>query len=74
MLHVGIFSDNSQTTVFEFREAAELAYLGWGNSVQKTNRLYSKHLPEDLQDKLMTQSDNYALMREWLIRNYCGAS
>ena len=24
---VGIFSDNSQTTVFEFLEAAELAYL-----------------------------------------------
>ena len=34
---VGIFSDNSQTTVFEFLEAAELAYLGWGNSVQKAN-------------------------------------
>ena len=34
---VGIFSENSRTTVFEFLEAAELAYLGWGNSVQKTN-------------------------------------
>ena len=28
-------------TVFEFLEAAELAYLGWGNSVQKANRLYN---------------------------------
>ena len=26
---VGIFSDNSQVTVFEFLESAELAYLGW---------------------------------------------
>ena len=43
---VGIFSDNSQTTVFEFLEAAELTYLGWGNSVQKANRLYNKHLSE----------------------------
>ena len=34
---VGIFSDNPQTTVFEFLESAELAYLGWGNSVQKAN-------------------------------------
>ena len=38
---VGTFSDNSETTVFEFLEAAELAYLGWGNSVQKANRLYN---------------------------------
>ena len=30
-------TDNSQTTVFEFLESAELAYLGWGNSVQKAN-------------------------------------
>ena len=36
---VGTFSDNSEITVFEFLEAAELAYLGWGNSVQKANRL-----------------------------------
>ena len=32
---VGIFSDNSQTMVFAFLESTELAYLGWGNSVQK---------------------------------------
>ena len=36
---VGMFSDNSQITVFKFLEAAELAYLGRGNSVQKANRL-----------------------------------
>ena len=38
---VSMFSENSETTVFEFLEAAELAYLGWGNSVQKANRLYN---------------------------------
>ena len=32
---VGIFSDNSKVTVFEFLESAELVYLGWGNSIQK---------------------------------------
>ena len=32
-LYVGIFSDNSQVTVFEFLESAELVYLGWGNSI-----------------------------------------
>ena len=33
-----------------------------------------KHLSDDLQAKLMTRSDNYALMRDWLISNYGGAS
>ena len=41
---VGIFSDNTKVTVYEFLEAAELAYLGWGNSAQKANRLYNRHL------------------------------
>ena len=48
---VGIFSDNSQVTVFEFLESVELAYLGWGNSIQKANRLYKKlQFDEDLAD------------------------
>ena len=29
---VGIFSDNAKVSVYEFLEAAEIAYLGWGNS------------------------------------------
>ena len=45
---MGIFSDNSQVTVFEFLESAELAYLGWGNSIQKANRLYNKHLSDEI--------------------------
>ena len=60
---VGIFSDNSQTTVFEFLEAAEPAYLGWGKSVQKANRLYSKHLSEEIKSHLINISDNYNLMK-----------
>ena len=55
---VGIFSDNSQTTVFKFLEASELAYLGWGNSVQKAKRLYSKHLSEEIKSHLKNISDN----------------
>ena len=34
---VGIFSDNAKVTIYEFLEAAEIAYLGWGNSKQKAN-------------------------------------
>ena len=34
----------------------------------------SKHLSDDLKAKLMTRSDNYALMREWLVQNYGGAA
>ena len=51
---VGIFFDNSQVTVFEFLESAELAYLGWGNSVQKANRLYNKHLSDEIKSHITT--------------------
>ena len=70
---VGIFSDNSQTTVFEFLESVELAYLGWGNSVQKANRLYNKHLSEEIKSRLINISENYDLMKQWLIKNYGGS-
>ena len=70
---VGIFSDNSDITVFKFLESFELGYIDWGNNRQRASKL-GKHLSDDLQDKLMTRSDSYALMREWLISNYGGAS
>ena len=57
-------------TVFEFLEAAELAYLGWGNSTQKANRLYSKHLSEEIKSQLISMSDDYKKMKSWLIENY----
>ena len=69
---VGVFSDNSQVTVFEFLESAELAYLGWGNSIQKANRLYNKHLSAEIKSHLINISDNYNLMKTWLITNYGG--
>ena len=68
---VGIFSNNK--TVFEFLELFELGYIDWGNNRQCASKL-CKHLSDDLKDKLMMRSDNYALMKEWLISNYGGAS
>ena len=69
---VGIFSDNSRVTVFEFLESAELAYLGWGNRIQKANRLYNKHLSHEIKCHLINISDNYDLMKTWVIANYGG--
>ena len=60
---VVIFSDNSQGTMFEFLESAELAYLGWGNSIQKANRLYNKHLSDEIKSHIISISDNYSLMK-----------
>ena len=71
---MGIFPDNSQTTVFEFLKAAEMVYLGWGNSVQKANRLYSKHLSEEIKSHLINISGNYSTMKTWLINMYGGLS
>ena len=59
---VGIFSDNAKVTIYEFLEAAEIAYLGWGNSVQKANRLYNRHLLEEIKSKLINKSDSYETM------------
>ena len=59
---VGIFSDNSQVMVFEFLESAELAYLVWGNSIQKVNKLYNKHLSNEIKSHIINISDNYSLM------------
>ena len=71
---VGIFSDNYQVTVFAFLESAELAYLGLGNSIQKANRLYNKHLSEEIKSHIINISDNYSLMKSWSITNYGGPS
>ena len=67
---VGIFSDNTKVTVYEFLEAAEIANLGWGNSVQKANRLYNRQLSEEIKAKLINKSDSYAEMKLWWIQNY----
>ena len=69
---VGIFSDNAKVTVYEFLESAELAYLGWGNSIQKANRLYNRHLSEEIKGKLIDKSDSYLEMKQWLIQHYGG--
>ena len=71
---VGVFSDNSQVTVFESLESADLAYLGWGKSVQKANCLYNKHLSEEIKAHIINISDNYAVVKTWLITNYGGPS
>ena len=59
----GIFSDNADKTVFKFLESFELGHIDWGNNRQRASKL-CKYLSDDLKDKLMTRSDNYALMRE----------
>ena len=71
---VGVFSDNAKVTIYEFLESAEIAYLGWGNSIQKANRLNNKHLSDEIKSKLIIKSDSYIEMKNWLILNYGGVS
>ena len=58
--------------MFKFLESAKLAYLGWGNSIEKANRLYNKHLSNEIKSHLINISNNYSLMKTWLITNYGG--
>ena len=67
---VGILSDNSQVTVLEFLESAELAYLGWGNSIQKANRLHNKHSSDEIKSHVINISDNYGLIQTWLTTSF----
>ena len=64
---VGIFSDNARMTIYEFLEAAEIAYSGWGNSTQKANRMYNKHLSEEIKNKLINMSDSYISSYEEMV-------
>ena len=45
-----------------------------GEIIRQQASKLAKHLSDDLKDKLLTRSDSYALMREWLNTNYGGAS
>ena len=49
-----------------------MVYLGWGNSIQKANRRYNQHLSDEIKSHLINISDNYSLMKTWLITNYGG--
>ena len=69
-LDVGIFCNNATVTVFEFLESVELAYLEWGKSIQKANQLYNKHLSEEIKYQLIEISNDYHMMKNWLICNY----
>ena len=42
--------------------------------MQKANRLYNRHLSEEIKSRLINISDNYELMKQWLIKNYGGPS
>ena len=68
---VGTFSDNAKVTIYEFLQSLQ-RYLGWGNSKQKANQLYNRHLSKEIQNKLKNMSDSYLEMKNWLISNYGG--
>ena len=59
-------------TIFEFLGSAELAYLGWGNNIQKAYRLYNKHLSDEIKYHIINISHNFSLMKTWLIIIYGG--
>ena len=42
--------------------------------MQKANRLYNRHLSEEIKSRLINISDNYELMKQWLIKNDRGPS
>ena len=66
---IGIFANNAEKTVFEFIEETDLGMLGWGTSKQRAS-LLCKHLSEEIKSRIADFSDDFAKIREWLIKTY----
>ena len=60
---VGIFSDNSTRTIYEFLQDVELAIMGWGNKQQRANKLVNKHLSPTIRDKVVDKAHDYAKIK-----------
>ena len=71
---VGIFSDNSTQTIYEFLQDVELAIMEWGNKQQRANKLVNKHLSPTIRDKVVDKAHDYAEIKTWLIEHYGDAS
>ena len=71
---VGILTDNSSRTVYEFLQDVELAIMGWGSQAQRANRLITKHLSPTIRDRIIDKAHNFQEIKLWLIEHYGDAS
>jgi len=67
---VGIFSDNSQRSVYEFLKVFDSAYEGRGSQKQIAYNLFTKHISNDIKEKVFYISEDLESMKSWLIMNY----
>ena len=65
---VGVFSDNTDKTIYEFMELLEINLIGWGSNRQRANTLFNDHLSENIKSKTITISDNFAQLKDWLFK------
>ena len=72
--NIGVFTDNSTRTVYEFIQELEMAIMGWGNNQQRGNKLYNHHLATGIKDKRVDKMDDYLALKSWLIEQYGDAS
>ena len=71
---VGIFTDNSTRTVYEFLQDVDLAIIGWGSQAQRANRLITKHLSPTIRDRIIDKAHDFQEIKLWLIEHYGDAS
>ena len=67
---VGVFSDNVEKTVYLFMDNVENAYLTARTSRQKAEKLYVKHLSEEIKAKTVDISGDFIELKAWLVQNY----
>ena len=71
---VRVFTDNVGKSVYEFLEDLEMAFLGWGNNMQKGANLFKNHLSESIKAKVMHLGVDYIGIKAWLVKHYGVAS
>ena len=55
---IGIFTNNSTRTIFEFFQDLEMAIMGWENNQQRGNKVYNHHLSTGIKAKTVDKMDD----------------
>ena len=67
---VGIFSNNTEKSIFEFFEDLELGLTGWGTGKQRATQLFNNHLSENIKSQTQDISYSYSKLKSWLYKKY----
>ena len=60
---VGIFSNNTEKSIFEFFEDLQFGLTGWGTGEQRATQLFNNHLSENIKSQTQDISYSYSKLK-----------